>query len=105
MVIKDGNMSTPFMYNPLNAELNSICHLLALLGTHHIFHVSELRVKLRPLLYVSQHVYQLHRAKILTSFAYTNNKFNKFKTNTKYIIIHLSMFVIFYVKISDVLEF
>jgi len=30
--------------NPLNAELNPICHLLALLGAHHIFHVSGLRV-------------------------------------------------------------
>jgi len=33
------------MFNPLNAELNSVCHLLALLGAHHIFHVSGLRVK------------------------------------------------------------
>jgi len=31
-------------FNPLNAELNPICHLLVLLGTHHIFHVSGLRV-------------------------------------------------------------
>jgi len=31
--------------NPLNAELNSVCHLLALLGAHHIFHVSRIRVK------------------------------------------------------------
>jgi len=31
--------------NPLHAELNPICHLLALLGAHHIFHVSGLRVK------------------------------------------------------------
>jgi len=31
-------------FNPLNAELNPICHLLALLGAHHIFHVSGLRV-------------------------------------------------------------
>jgi len=31
--------------NPLNTELNPICHLLALLGAHHIFHVSGLRVK------------------------------------------------------------
>jgi hypothetical protein len=31
--------------NPLNAELNPICHLLALLGAHHIFHVSGLRFK------------------------------------------------------------
>jgi hypothetical protein len=30
--------------NPLNAELNPICHLPALLGAHHIFHVSGLRV-------------------------------------------------------------
>jgi len=31
--------------NPLNAELNPICHLLALLGAHHILHVSMIRVK------------------------------------------------------------
>jgi len=33
--------------NPLNAELNPICHLLALLGAHHIFHVSRVRVNTR----------------------------------------------------------
>jgi len=33
-------------FNPLNAELNPICHLLALLGAHHILHVSRIRVKL-----------------------------------------------------------
>jgi hypothetical protein len=32
--------------NPLNVELNPICHLLALLGTHHILHVSRIRVKM-----------------------------------------------------------
>jgi len=31
--------------NPLNAELNPIWHLLALLGAHHILHVSRIRVK------------------------------------------------------------
>ena len=31
--------------NLLNAELNLICHLLALLGAHHILHVSRVRVK------------------------------------------------------------
>jgi hypothetical protein len=31
--------------NPLNAELNPICHLLALLGAHHILHVTRIRVK------------------------------------------------------------
>jgi hypothetical protein len=32
--------------NPLNTELNPICHLLALLGAHHILHVSRVRVKM-----------------------------------------------------------
>ena len=32
--------------NPLNAELNPICHLLALLGAHHILHVSRIRVNI-----------------------------------------------------------
>jgi hypothetical protein len=31
--------------NPLNAELNPICHLLELLGSHHIPHISRIRVK------------------------------------------------------------
>jgi hypothetical protein len=32
-------------FNPLHAELNPICHLLALLGVHHFLHVSRIRVK------------------------------------------------------------
>ena len=32
-------------FNPLNPELNPICYLLALLGAHHILHVSRIRVK------------------------------------------------------------
>ena len=32
--------------NPLNAELNPICLLLALLGAHQILHVSRIRVKM-----------------------------------------------------------
>ena len=36
---------TTRIINPLNAELNPICHLLALLGAHHILHVSKIRVK------------------------------------------------------------
>jgi len=34
-------------FNPLNAELNPICHLLALLGTHPILHVSRIRVNVQ----------------------------------------------------------
>jgi hypothetical protein len=33
------------MLNLLNAELNTICHLLTLLGAHPIFHISRIRVK------------------------------------------------------------
>ena len=33
-----------YLFNPLNAKLNPICHLLALLGAHHILHVSRIRV-------------------------------------------------------------
>ena len=35
----------PISINPLNYELNPICHLLAFLGTHRILHVSRIRVK------------------------------------------------------------
>jgi hypothetical protein len=31
--------------NPLNAELNPICHLLAFVGARHIVHVSRIWVK------------------------------------------------------------
>jgi len=34
------------LLNPLNAELNPICHLLALLGAHHILHISRIGVKM-----------------------------------------------------------
>ena len=34
-----------FPFNPLNAELNPICYLLALLGAHSFLHVSRIRVK------------------------------------------------------------
>jgi hypothetical protein len=33
-------------FNPLNAELNPICHLLALLGARHILHISRIWVNL-----------------------------------------------------------
>jgi hypothetical protein len=36
----------PFIINPLNAQLNPICHLLALLGAHHILHISRIRVNI-----------------------------------------------------------
>ena len=35
------------MVNPLNAELNPICHLLALFVAHHILHVSRIKVNIK----------------------------------------------------------
>ena len=45
IVINDNIIEQVTDFNPLNAELNHICHLLALLGAHHIIHVSRIRVK------------------------------------------------------------
>jgi hypothetical protein len=41
-----------FCLNPLNAELNPICHLLALLGAHHILHVSRIRIKVKSIIII-----------------------------------------------------
>ena len=45
-------ISTLREINPLNAELNPICHLLALLGAHPILHISRIRVKTLTALYI-----------------------------------------------------
>jgi len=42
-----GNVIPEGLINPLNAELNPICCLLALLGAHHFLHVSRIRVNLK----------------------------------------------------------
>ena len=41
-----GEFENLHQINPLNAELNPICHLLALVGAHHILHVSRVRVNI-----------------------------------------------------------
>src|SRR5215475_13832365 len=43
-------------FNPLNAELNSICYLLALLA-HHFLHVSGIRVKSLTLRLIMSYIY------------------------------------------------
>jgi hypothetical protein len=35
-------VSNKIMFNPLNTNLNPICHLLALLGPHPIFHIRRI---------------------------------------------------------------
>ena len=51
-------------FNPLNAELNPIRHLLALVGAHHILHVSRVRVNLR-----------LFTSRIRSEIGYTDGRF------------------------------
>ena len=41
-----GDGLAPNLFNPLNAKLNPICHLLALLEAHHILHISRIRVNI-----------------------------------------------------------
>ena len=48
---------THHCFNPLNAELNPICCLLALLGAHHFLHVSRIRVKLLTLRLLMSYIY------------------------------------------------
>jgi hypothetical protein len=60
MVQKDPSLScTGYDFNPLNAELNPICHLLALLG-HHILHVSRIRVKSEEIHFREMQLFLLH---------------------------------------------
>ena len=44
-------------FNPLNPELNPICYLLALLGAHHFFHVSRIRVKSLTIRLLMSYIY------------------------------------------------
>jgi len=47
----------PIAVNPLNAELNPICHLLALLGVHYFLRVSRIRVKSLSLTLLMSYIY------------------------------------------------
>jgi hypothetical protein len=46
-----------FCINPLNAELNPICYLLALLEAHHFLRVSRIRVKSLTLRLLMSYIY------------------------------------------------
>ena len=54
-----GNL-TLYIFNPLNAELNPICYLLALLGAYHFLHVSRIRVKLITFRLLMSYIYMEH---------------------------------------------
>jgi hypothetical protein len=53
--------------NPSNSELNPICHLLALLGAHHIFHISGLRVNNKSLIFFKEIYFILHNKGVKSS--------------------------------------
>ena len=61
-ILDEGRAHTSPMtaLNPLNPELNPICHLLALLGAHHFLHVSRIRVKLLTLRRLMLYMYMEH---------------------------------------------
>jgi len=52
---------------PLNAELNPICHLLALLGAHHFLHVSRIRFKSLTLRLLMLYIYAISSLRVNTS--------------------------------------
>ena len=50
-------LATRTLFNPLNAELNPICYLLALLGARHFLHFSRIRVKSLTLRQLMSYIY------------------------------------------------
>jgi len=79
-----------FLFNPLNEDLNPICHLLALLGAHHILHVSRIRVKWHFLALLGAH-HILHvsriRVKRLIYHSFTVHKKSVFEHRTQWTLL------------------
>jgi hypothetical protein len=50
--------------NTSNAKLNPICHLLTLLGAHHILHVSRIRVNNRTTFFVAQFFHRMEQERL-----------------------------------------
>ena len=59
--------------NLLNAELNPICYLLALLGAHHFLHVSRIRVKSLTLQLLMSYIYGAHILDVSRSHTTTHH--------------------------------
>jgi len=53
-------LSSVKQFDPLKPELNPICYLLALLGTHHFLHVSRIRVKSLTFRLLMSYIYMGH---------------------------------------------
>jgi hypothetical protein len=76
--------------NPLNAELNLICYLLALLGTHHIFHVSRIRVNISQRVVNSILVLSLYTVIHSCTWKYAMSQSGKFTNSVQGIAFILS---------------
>jgi hypothetical protein len=57
LAISKTSLQTVRVVNPLNAELNPICYLLALLGAHHFLHISRIRIKSLTLRLLLSYIY------------------------------------------------
>jgi hypothetical protein len=62
--------------NHLNIDLNPICHLLALLGAHHIFHVGRIRINISYSLIGEMNFYT-HKSKHVNLLCYFHVQFPK----------------------------
>jgi hypothetical protein len=62
------NFST--FLNPLNAEINPICHFMALLGAHPILHISRIRVNI-----VSIHKVHLTHTQVEPTYGHKSHDF------------------------------
>ena len=61
------------IFNPLNPELNPICYLLALLGAHHLLHVSRIRVKSLTLRLLMSYIYGAPILDVFRSYTTTQH--------------------------------
>jgi hypothetical protein len=67
--------------NPLNAELNPICHLLALLEAHHFLHISRIRVKTNKFIHATDMGKPAFTPRIIWNVAFADRQTNKNSQN------------------------
>jgi len=82
--------------NPLNAELNPICHLLALLGGHLIFHVSRIRVNVVSVL-ILKNVLWVCFCTVFTNFVkdiYTQKKSSNWALHITHYTLHITHYTL-----------
>jgi len=80
--------------NPINTELNPICHLLALLGAHHILHFSRIRVNNRTL--VDWNIHLCDCRKNISWFQYILRAFSVVFVGLKTFVAHSKEIITFH---------